>query len=92
VLRVNIETSYSNELFIIPDWQPDVHTDFYGGKFFDIENYANFYLCGKLCFCDEFEILEIRKASREEIEEYNQVNEIDQEGFASGISYPLTFQ
>lgn len=57
MLRVNIETSYSNEIFIIPDWQPEVHMNYYGCKFFDAESYVEFYLHGKFSYCDDFKIL-----------------------------------
>lgn len=78
LLRVKIKTSYSDESFIIPDWQPDVHTNYYGRKFFDERDFANFYLRGELCFCDEFEIQDIREASKAEIEEYRRIHEAEQ--------------
>ncbi|WP_313180795.1 hypothetical protein [Lacrimispora sp.] len=79
MLKVDIKTSYSEESFIIPDWQSDVHSNYYGRKFFDEEDYADFYLRGPLCFCCDFEIVDLRKASQEEVEEYCQRHENDQE-------------
>lgn len=79
MLSVSIKTSYSEENFMIPDWQPDVHTDFYGRKFYDVETYADFYLRGELCFCDEFDIAEIKEATEQELQEYAACMEQDNE-------------
>lgn len=85
MLKVDIKTSYSEESFIIPDWQPDIHANYYGRKFSDEEDYADFYLRGPLCFCSDFEIVELRKASQEEVEEYCQMHESDQEDHVKEI-------
>lgn len=85
LLKVAIKTSYSDESFIIPDWQPDVHANYYGRKFFDEEDYVDFYIRGPICFCSDFEIVEIRAAGQEEIEAYCQMHEIDQEEYANGV-------
>jgi len=79
MLKVQIKTSYSEEEFIIPDWQPDYDTDYYGNKFYCVENYADFFLCGELCFCDAFDILEISEATQDEIEAYELSREVDLE-------------
>ncbi len=87
MLRVNIKTSYSNEIYIIPDWQPDVHTNYYGSKFSDVESYAEFYLHGELSYCDEFEFMEIRKTSQDEMEEFNRVKRADLQEYKNGMSF-----
>ena len=88
MLNVFIKTDYSEELFIIPDWQPDFHTDFYGRKFYCQEDYADFYLCGELCFCDAFEILKITEATQQEIKDYTAVKELDYDEFIGKESWP----
>ena len=88
MLNVYIKTSYSEEHFIIPDWQPDYHTDFYGRKFYDMADYADFYLCGELCFSDAFEIQGVTTASQQEIEEYVELMELDYDEFIGQVSWP----
>lgn len=87
MLNISIKTDYSEEHFIIPDWQPDFHINFYGHKFTNVEDYADFYLCGELCFCDAFEILNITEASQQEVEEYVKVKELDYDEFIGQRSW-----
>lgn len=88
MLNVSIKTDYSEEHFVIPEWQPDVHTDFFGNKFYDVETYADFYLSGELSFCDEFDIVEIREATEQEIQEYAARMEMDEEELFERSSWP----
>jgi len=88
MLKVEIKTSYSQEDFIIPDWRPDFHTNYYGHKFADVNAYADFYLCGELCFCDDFDLIEVRAATQEEITEYVRRKELDHEELTARTSWP----
>lgn len=92
MLKVDIKTSYSDETFIIPDWQPEVQTNYYGHKFFNEEDYADFYLRGLLCFCCDFEIIEIREASQEEIEAYCQIHRQDQKDYTEETESSITLE
>jgi len=67
MLKVNIKTSYSEETFIIPDWDEENDTDYYGFEFFTVEGYAEFCIKADLAFPDSFEIVKISAASREDI-------------------------
>lgn len=75
MLKVEIKTSYSEETFVIPDWDPERATDFYGHKFFSVEQYVEFYLYGMRAFCDEFEIVSITTATEPEIEKARHIAE-----------------
>ena len=72
MLRVDIKTSYSEETFVIPDWDKERATNFYGNKFGSIEEYVDFYFFGMMCFCDDFEIVKLKTATETDIEEAKQ--------------------
>lgn len=73
MLKVDIETSYSKETFIIPQWNKENDTNYYNSKFYCIEDYAEFYIIGEFAFCDTFEIINTTEATQEETDKMNQL-------------------
>lgn len=67
MIRVDIKTAYSEEWYVLREWDKEHDTDYYGHLFGDIEGYVEHRLYGEKAFCDEFEIIDIKKATEEDM-------------------------
>lgn len=73
MLKIEIKTAYSEESFVILDWDNGRATDFHGHPFWSVEGYINFYFSGIMAFGEDFEIVSIAEATEADIEEAKRI-------------------